>query len=207
LISFEQVDILEDEKLILNDISFKIDRDEFVIIYSNQVRVLTVLRDLISFNNYPDQGVIRKKIIKSEIGLVYKNNILLNDRNLIDNFRFILQVKELSQSIFKHRIQRVLKLVDLTFAQNINPSDLLAHQLVRANIAQALLVYPSLLVIDDPLDKLDEVNKKGIIQLLEEINNLGITIILLTNNQEFVRKKTSKKIIKLKKGEVLAEKI
>ena len=215
MIIFNQVEKYKNGARILNKISFQINQNEFVIFYSNDDNVLSALRKLLSTESNPDNGLIKvsnkydhkKDFFDNKIGIVYQQNILLNDRKLTENCKFILNVKNIARDYFQKRIDRVLELVDLEFAKNLTPKELLPHQLVRANIAQALLNYPSLLIIEKPTLNLDEVNSKGIIHLLETINNYGITVVLLSNNKKLVNGNNTGRVIFLEKGEVLAEKV
>lgn len=191
----------------LKNLSFNINRGEFVYIYDASERVLEVLRDLMSGKEKPESGVIRwlncynfnPELLKGDIGVVFKDNILLPDRTLAENLQFIMEIKGLNRGYFNLRLIRVLNIVGLEGYQNFRPGELLGHQLVRANIAQALLNYPSILILEDPSSRLDEVNSQAIIHLLKKINRLSLTVILLSSDKRLVLGDDIR-VIRLEKG-------
>lgn len=201
--------------IVLRDINFNIKKDEFAFIYNENENVLVALRKLLCNKEKPDRGFVRLfnkvknniELYNYRIGIVYKENILLNNRNLKENLKFVLTVKGLSYNYYRNRIKRVLKIVDLETESLKLPSSLLPHQLKRANIAQALLAYPSLIILENPTYNLDEVNSRGIYNLLKEINNMGITIVLLTSDDSLIPGSKNRRVVNLKEGEILAEKI
>jgi len=195
----------------LENISFNIKRNEIVIIHNSNHTLLRLLLDLIRGKKEPDSGIIRllnnyqsgEKILAHEIGIVFKESLLLDNRNLIDNFKFIIDIMGLNRIYFNARIKKILKLVNLQTCKNLTPDRLSLHRQKRADIACALLVYPSILILNNPFMGLDEINSRAIYHLLEEINCLGITILILNSEQNFlVNKKRQKRIIYLNKGEI-----
>lgn len=191
----------------LKNLSFNINRGEFVYIYDASERVLEMLRDLMSGKEKPESGVIswlncynfNPELLKGDIGVVFKDNILLPDRTLAENLQFIMEIKGLNRAHFNLRLIRVLNIVGLEGYQNFRPGELLGHQLVRANIAQALLNYPSILILEDPSSRLDEVNSQAIIHLLKKINRLSLTVILLSSDKRLVLGDDIR-VIRLEKG-------
>lgn len=215
MILFNNVYKEKDGKVILKDVNFHIKREEFALIYNKNELSLKTLRKLLCKREDPDQGFIRLfnkvndniEFYNYKIGVVYQDNILLKKRNIKENLRFILSIKGLSGKYYKNRVNRVLEIVDLKSEIFKKPDQLLPHQLKRANIAQALLAFPSLIILENPTSHLDEVNSRGIYNLLKRINNLGITIVLLSSDGNLIPASKNNRVVNLKEGEILAEKI
>lgn len=173
---------------IIKNLSFYIGYGEYVYLFSKDNQVITELFKLLRGTIKPESGVInwinnkgKPGHPKSDIGVVFKENILLPDRNLKENLQYIMEIKNLDMTCADTRIKRILEVVDLFYCRQKKPVDLLPHQLVRANIAQAILNYPSVLILEEPTRKLDQVNTQAIIHLLRELNKLSMTIILLSS--------------------------
>ena len=215
MILLNQVSIKQENEQILKNITFSVKRNEFVFVYDNQNKSIKLLRELLTGRKNPDSGLIRllnnkdiskdMDILKVEVGVVFKENILLPERSILDNFNFILEIKGLSESYYKSRVRKVLDLVNLKKSYKLRPDELLPHQQVRANIAQALLSYPSILVLEDPTSKLDEVNSQALLHLVERINDNGTTVVFLSTDKELVFR-NKKRTICLEEGEIMGEK-
>ncbi len=193
----------------LENITFSIKRNEFVFIYTDE-EALSVLRELISGVKQPDSGIIKLlnkddsalKIFENEVGIVFKDNILLPERTVAENLKFVMEIKKQPLVYFQHRSKRILDLVNIKSYHNSKPKELLPHQLKRANIAQALLTYPSILILEDPTYSLDEVNSRAIFHLSEEINQLGTTIVFLTTDKDIISQNKEKRVVYLKQEEM-----
>lgn len=128
------------------------------------------------------------------IACVFKNNILLTDRTLEENLEYIMRIKELDMKDCLTRIHRILDIVDLKQYADKRPFELLKHQIIRANIAQAIISYPPILVLEDIFSGLDEVNTQGIINLLKRLNRFSMTIVLLNSSSKIILGKEVRKI-------------
>ncbi|ACL70386.1 ATP-binding cassette domain-containing protein [Halothermothrix orenii] len=192
----------------IENLSFNINHGDFVLIKANNDRILKLLRDLLTGKVAPDKGMIRwfnssyysTSVKRENLGVVYKDNILLPRRTLLENLRYIMTVKGVSPKFVKPRIKKLLQIVDIYDKSNLTPDELLDHQLVRANVAQALVNYPSMLLLEDPTRDLDEVNAKGITHLMEDINRLSTTIIWLTSDNIIMDNR--KKLIDINNGKI-----
>ncbi len=195
----------------LDNISFNIKRNEIAIIHNENYKILQILLNLIRGKIEPASGVIRlldsyeagEKILKYERGIVFKESILLDNRSLRENFQFVVEIMGLNSSYLKNRIKKTLKLVNLKDYEDRKPSTLPLHYVKRANIACALLSYPSILILDNPFNNIDEINSRGIYHLLEKINKLGITVLILNCQNNFlIKNKKQRRIIYLQKGDI-----
>ncbi len=209
MIIFNQV-YKEEKGVKLKNLTFNIKRGDFVFIYDQDRDTLELLRKLMSGAASPDRGIIRwlngynfsSSVVKGEIGVVFRENILLPSRSIEENLRFIMEVRGLSRDYFIPRVNKLLNMVDLLECRNSKPGELLLHQLIRANIAQAMLNYPAILILEDPTVGLDEVNSQAIFRLLEKVNALSITVLLLSSDRKLVHR-NHKRLIKLERGEMI----
>lgn len=143
-------------------------------------------------------------MLNNKLGIVYRDNILLKDRNLKENLKFILNIKNPPVFSRYRRINKILNIVDLDYCTELNPEELNSHQLIRANLAQALLSIPDILILEDPFYKLDELNHRSLVKALKNIvNKLSITILLLTTDtSKRIPEKYYYKMITINKGEI-----
>lgn len=177
----------------IGELSFYISCGEFAYIYYQESRDIEVLFNLIMGNTKPDDGVIswlnNDGLIQPfpiEKRVVYKENILLPDRTVIENMRYIMQIRGFSNKYINNRARRVLNILGLDKLFDKRPGDLMKHQLVRANIAQAILDFPTVVIVENPTTMLDDVNAQGIIHFLKGINSLSLTIIFLSSDQRLI---------------------
>lgn len=174
----------------LKNFSLYIKAGELLCINEEDQDVLKTIFELLRGREKPEQGVIRyqdKGVYSSKapgnfLGFVYRENLLLPDRSLEENLAYIMQVRDLEMRNHHVMVRCILDIVDLQHCSNKKPGDLLEHQIVRANIAQAILSYPPVLVLEDPFSKLDEVNGRGIINLIKRLNKFSMTIVLLNSS-------------------------
>lgn len=184
------------------NLSFMIKRGEFVYLYHPEQGLLDSIQKLICLEKKPEHGLVnwlnRKDLssqsLKEDLGLVYPEDILLPKRTLLENFCFIMEARGLERGFFKTRIKRVINLSGLDrYCQN-RPGELPLYILKRANIAAALLHYPSTLLLIDPTSEIDQVNSQAIIRLLRAINQDKITVIMLSSDHNLVLGKQPRKI-------------
>ncbi len=173
----------------LENFSLQIEKGEFIIINSSDSESLNQIIKLLGAYSLPDKGLLRlpfkRELMKKEMEIVYSEQFFLNDRKVEDNLKYTFQIKEFSLSIFKVRLKKILDLIKINNCLELYPQELKAHQKVRVGIARALLSYPSILILFDSLQYIDEVNSQSIFHLLENINNNNITIIYLSRDSNF----------------------
>ncbi len=199
----------------LRNISFQIKSDEFVILYNDDIAKIELICNLITGKQKPESGLISflnyeniyDPLIRRYLGLVYKDNILLPERTIKQNMLYFFDIKGLYSLKPEMRIKEILDFVNLKNYLDRKPLELLPHEKVRANIAQALLGCTRLLVLENPTDKVDEVNTRSLFNLLTKISKSGITVFVLTSDCKLLLPGRKKKLIVLKEEElVLTEK-
>ena len=205
MILFSQVTKRVNKELVLKDINFIIKRNDFVFVYEKDQEIMRTLLLLLSGQLKADKGLIRinnsKKLkpeLYKDIGIVYFDEFFLSKRNIFENLNFVLQLCGRKKSYPELRIKKVLDIVEINEYKYCLPKELMAHQYIRASIARSLLLYPSILILEDPLKFLDDVNSQAIFHLLKKINKLNVTIVFICSDKQYINRNNSEKLIALK---------
>ena len=201
----------------LNDVNLHIEEGEFVFVVgesgsgkSTFIRLL--LKELeptegtIEINGQ-DIGNLRRKQIpkfRRNIGVVFQDFRLLKDRNVYENVAFAQRVVGTSTKVIRSKVPQMLSVVGLAAKYKSLPRQLSGGEQQRAAIARALVNEPKILLADEPTGNLDENNAWEIMKLLEEINERGTTVVVVTHNLEIV-KAMKKRVITMKKGVVVSD--
>jgi cell division transport system ATP-binding protein len=143
-------------------------------------------------------------MFRRNIGVVFQDFRLLGDRNVYDNVAFAQKVIGEKNSRIKRRVPQMLSMVGLAEKYRSFPKQLSGGEQQRVAIARALINEPGILLADEPTGNLDSNNAWEIMKLLEEINNRGTTVIVVTHNLEIV-KLMKKRVITIKKGTVVSD--
>lgn len=201
----------------VNDISFHIEPGEFVFIMGESgsgksTLIKMFLKELEPtsgkiFVNGRDLGAITHKQIpnyRRNVGVVFQDFRLLQDRDVYENVAFTLRVVEAPYSRIKKRVPQMLSLVGLAQKYRSLPRQLSGGEQQRVAIARALINEPKILLADEPTGNLDADNAWEIMRLLEEINQRGTTVVVVTHNVDIVRS-MKKRVIKIKKGNLIED--
>ncbi|MCR5580900.1 MAG: cell division ATP-binding protein FtsE [Pseudobutyrivibrio sp.] len=201
----------------LEDVTIHIDPGEFVFVVgdsgsgkSTLIRLL--LKELeptkgkIYINGQDLKKVTHKKVPKyrRNVGVVFQNFRLLPDRNVYENVAFAMKVVESSNREIKQKVPTMLSLVGLAAKYKSRPSQLSGGEQQRVAIARALVNEPKIILADEPTGNLDSDNTWEIMRLLDEINQRGTTVVVVTHNMEIVRT-MKKRVITIKNGVVVSD--
>ena len=126
----------------------------------------------------------RSKLRNQKIGFIFQSFNLIPDLNLFDNVDVPLRYRGFNAAERKHRIDEALSRVGLASRQKHFPAELSGGQQQRVAIARALAGSPRLLMADEPTGNLDSLMARGVMELMEEINAQGTTIIMVTHDPE-----------------------
>ena len=154
-----------------------------------------------------DLGKISHKqvpLFRRNIGVVFQDFRLLDDRNVYENVSFAMRVVEAPKKAIKTKVPMVLSLVGLAAKYRSLPKQLSGGEQQRVAIARALVNEPKILLADEPTGNLDNQNAWEIMRLLEDINKRGTTVVVVTHNMEIVRA-MNKRVITIKKGVVVSD--
>lgn len=201
----------------LRDINITIEKGEFVFIVGKSGSGKSTIIKLLLRELIPTKGSIsvlgkdfsrlkRKEIpyIRREIGVVFQNFRLLKDLTVYDNVAFAQQVIEAPVRSIRRQVPSMLSLVGLTEKYKAYPRELSGGEQQRIALARALVNNPPILLADEPTGNLDPQNSQDIMQLLEEVNKRGTTVIVVTHNQDIVNQ-MQKRVITLKKGRIIGD--
>ena len=199
----------------LNDVSLNIEEGEFVFVVGDSGSGKSTLIKLLLKELEPTEGTItingrklnkirRRQIPKfrRNIGVVYQDFRLLKDRNIYDNVAFAQKVIGESNRSIKKNVPKLLSMVGLAAKYRSYPRQLSGGEQQRVAIARALINKPKILLADEPTGNLDANNAWEIMKLMEEINEQGTTVVVVTHNLEIV-KAMNKRVITMQKGVVV----
>ncbi len=213
MIVFEGVTKIYDPDVVaLRDVTFHIDKGEFVFVVgasgsgkSTLVRLL--LKELEASSGKIVVGgrdltrLKRSKVpmLRRNIGCVFQDFKLLPNRTAAENVAYALKVQGEGRNSIRKKVPEVLSMVGLSHRMNAIPDELSGGEQQRVSIARAFVNHPPLLVCDEPTGNLDPDTSVGIMQLLYRINMAGTTILMVTHDREMVDK-MRKRVIQLEEG-------
>lgn len=215
MILFENVSKKFGSTQAVEDISLEIKQGEFVFMVgpsgagkSSLLRILTreiipssgkVTVDKEDISKVKDLSHYRRKV-----GMVFQDFKLLDDRTVFENVALALEVQGKSDEEISKQVEHILKLVEIWDKRNLFPRQLSGGEQQRTAIARAVVGKPQVLLADEPTGDLDPKTAWGVIQLLNEINSWGTTILMATHNQEIVNT-LKRRVIILKKGRIASD--
>jgi cell division transport system ATP-binding protein len=213
MIVFDNVTkVYEPDVAALKDVSFVIEKGEFVFIVGASGSGKSTLVRLLLKELEPTKGRIlvggrdlgrlrRSKVplLRRNIGCVFQDFKLLGSRTAADNVAYALKVQGEGRAAIRRNVPEVLNLVGLAHKMNSFPDELSGGEQQRVSIARAVVNHPPLLVCDEPTGNLDPDTSVGIMQLLYRINRAGTTILMVTHDREMVDK-MRKRVIALEDG-------
>ena len=201
----------------LNDISLNIEEGEFVFIVGNSgsgkstlikllLKELEPTKGVITINNRNLNAIRRKQIPKyrRNVGVVFQDFRLLKDRNVYETVAFAQKVIGTPARLIRSSVPTMLSMVGLAAKYKSYPKQLSGGEQQRVAIARALVNQPKILLADEPTGNLDNHNAWEIMKLLEEINQKGTTVVVVTHNLEIV-KAMKKRVITMKKGVIISD--
>ena len=201
----------------VNDVSIHIKKGEFVFIVGDSGAGKSTLMKLMLKELEPTSGKIyingkylntmkHRKIpmLRRDIGMVFQNFRLLNDRNVYDNVAFAQRVVEVPAKVIRRKVPAMLSMVGLAQKYKSFPKELSGGEQQRVALARALINNPPILLADEPTGNLDPKNSWEIMNLLDEINKRGTTVVVVTHNREIVDA-MQKRVITIQKGMVVSD--
>jgi len=220
MIIFEQVTKkFLDGSIGLEDITIEIPQKDFVFLIgpsgAGKTTILKLInRELslssgeITVNDFKLAKIKRSKVpkLRREIGIVFQDFKLLNDRTVFENVALALQVLGVKDSKIRQQVMETLDTVGIADKAKHFPSQLSGGEIQRTSIARAIIGKPSILLADEPTGDLDPANSDLIIDLLENINkDLGTTVIVATHDVPIVDKR-QRRVIHLENGKIISDK-
>ena len=198
----------------LTDVTIRIEKGEFVFLVGPSGAGKSTFTKLITREEVPSRGQImfnnrnvsRLKpreipFLRRSIGIIFQDFRLLPNKTVYENVAFALQIVEASRKDIKKAVPNAIKQVGLEKKIDALPSQLSGGEQQRVAIARAIVNNPPLIIADEPTGNLDPDTSWEIVNLLDEINKCGTTIIMATHAKDIVDI-MKKRVIALEKGRV-----
>ena len=142
---------------------------------------------------------------RRNLGIVFQNYRLLPKKTVFENIAFALEVTDTPRNEIRKKVRNIMELVGLSDKANAFPDQLSGGQQQRVAIARAIVKNPKVLIADEPTGNLDPETSVGIIELLERINEVNHTTILVVTHDKEVVQKYKKRTILIEDGFIKAD--
>ena len=142
--------------------------------------------------------------LRRKIGTVFQDFRLLPKKTVFENVAFAMEVLHKSKRQIRKQVPQVLSLVGITDKAHKYPDELSAGEQQRVAIARAIINNPTVLIADEPTGNLDPITAAEIMDLLEQINMRGTTIVMVTHAKDIVDR-MKKRVIAIEKGKIIRD--
>ena len=218
MITFDHVSkIYPDNGRALDGLSLHIDQGEFVFVVGPSGAGKTTFLKMLLREDVPTEGTamvlgqdvaaLRQKDIpyfRRQIGMVFQDFRLIPTMTVYDNVAFAMRVTNMPEKIIGSQVPYVLGLVGLEDRQSAYPSQLSGGEQQRVALARALAHNPKLLIADEPTANIDPELSYEIMELLTALNNVGITVVVVTHERMLIQQ-FHKRIITITDGRVTSD--
>ncbi len=201
----------------INGITLGIGRGEFVFIVGDSgsgksTLIKLLLRELTASSGQvyvmgSDLAKLRHRQVpkfRRNLGVVFQDFRLLNDRNVYENVAFAQRIIEKPAIEIRRNVPSILATVGLAGKYKAKTNQLWGGEQQRVAMARALVNNPSILLADEPTGNLDYKNSWEIMNLLDEINQKGTTVVVVTHSREIVNT-MHKRVVTMKKGVIISD--
>ena len=201
----------------LNGVSLKIEDGEFVFVVGPSGSGKSTLIKLLSAELKPTEGKVlvngfdvselrRRDIpyLRRTIGVVFQDFRLIDNKTVYENVAFVMRAVGTPTRIIKKRVPYVLELVGLKNNSRRLPHQLSGGEQQRVAIARALVNNPDVIIADEPTGNLDPSRSVELMMLLEKINKLGTTVLVVTHERELVNQ-LEKRVIAIERGSIISD--
>lgn len=207
----------EIETTALNNVSFTINKGEFVAIMGPSGCGKSTLLNILGLLDNPSGGSYnllgtevanlrereRTNYRKGNIGFVFQSFNLIDELNVYENVELPLKYLNISASERKRRVTEILKRMNISHRAQHYPQQLSGGQQQRVAIARAVVANPQLILADEPTGNLDSRNGKEVMDLLCQLNAEGTTVVMVTHSQRDAS--AAQRIINLFDGEIVKD--
>ena len=200
----------------LDDISLKVEKGEFIFLTgpsgAGKTTILKVLfgwehfdegQVLVQGINVGKLGVGNMHILRRSIGVIFQDYKLLTNKTVFKNVAFAQEVTNRDRKTIKFKTWESLKNVGLTSKKDSFPAQLSGGEQQRVAIARAMVNSPQIILADEPTGNLDQKISLEILELFEELNRNGATIIFATHSQDIL-KLGNHRVVVLNRGKVVS---
>ena len=160
----------------------------------------------IMINGFSVNNIAERQIpyMRRTVGVIFQDFRLIEKKSVYENLAFAMRAVGSPSKTIKNRIDYVLELVGLENKARRLPSELSGGEQQRVAIARALVNSPRMIIADEPTGNLDPVRSLELMLLLEKINELGTTVLVVTHEKELVNA-FSKRVVAIDEGHVISD--
>lgn len=200
-----------------NNLSLDIDEGEFVFLVGPSGSGKTTIIKLLTGEVAADDGEIvvngfdlrtikRRHLpkLRRTLGVIFQDFRLVEDKTVYENVAFAMHVIGASKKQVRERVPYVLKLVGLEGREKRLPQELSGGEQQRVAVARALVNSPRMIIADEPTGNLDPARSLELMLLMQKINELGTTLLVVTHEKELVNA-FSKRVISIEAGSVVSD--
>lgn len=201
----------------VHNANFKIDKGEFVFLVGSSGSGKSTLIKLILKEEEPTRGNIiingkdttflkpkRVPILRRSMGVVFQDFRLLPDKTVYENVAFAMYIVKATPRHIRRQVPMVLSLVGLSAKAKMYPNELSGGEQQRVALARALVNNPSMIIADEPTGNLDPDTAWEIMNLLNDINLRGTTVVMATHAKNIVDA-MNKRVIHIDKGNIISD--
>ena len=201
----------------LRGVSFTIHDGEFAFLVGPSGSGKTTIIKLLTGEIAPTDGKVlvndydltnirfgKMPYMRRTLGVVFQDFRLIEDKTVYENVAFAMRVIGASNKEIRRRVPYVLELVGLDKRTKRRPQELSGGEQQRVAIARALVNNPRLIIADEPTGNLDPARSLEIMMLLQKINELGTTVLVVTHEKELVES-FSKRVIAIDGGKIISD--
>ena len=201
----------------VHNANFKIDKGEFTFLVGSSGSGKSTLIKLILKEEEPTSGHIiingkdttfikpkRVPFLRRSMGVVFQDFRLLPDRTVYDNVAYAMYIVRSTPKHIRRQVPMVLSLVGLSDKAKVYPNELSGGEQQRVALARALVNNPSMIIADEPTGNLDPDTAWEIMNLLNDINARGTTVVVATHAKDIVDR-MKKRVIQIEKGEIIRD--
>lgn len=209
----------EVETTALNNVNFEVADGEFVAVMGPSGCGKSTLLNIVGLLDNPSDGQYyfdgvevakfrekqRTNLRKGNIGFVFQSFNLIDELNVYENVELPLLYLKMKSSERKKKVEEVLERMAISHRRNHFPQQLSGGQQQRVAVARAVVANPKLILADEPTGNLDSANGEEVMKLLEELNEEGTTIVMVTHSPSHADR--AHRIVQLFDGHIVTENI
>ena len=201
----------------IHNINFKINKGEFAFLVGSSGSGKSTIIKLILKEEEPTSGNIiingkdttflkpkRVPFLRRSMGIVFQDFRLLPDKTVYENVAFAMYVVKATPKHIRRQVPMVLSLVGLSNKAKVYPNELSGGEQQRVALARAIVNNPSMLIADEPTGNLDPNTAWDIMELLNDINLRGTTVVVATHAKDIVDK-MNKRVIRIDQGKIVRD--
>lgn len=201
----------------LRDVSFNINRGEFVFLIGHSGAGKTTLFNLLAGFDKPSSGRVTIAdydlenlkdrdipYFRRRVGVVFQDFKLLSNRTVFENLCLPLEIMGEKRQSLVEKTNKMLASLGLSDKWDVFPDQLSGGEKQRLAIGRALISQPEVIIADEPTGNLDQALSREVMNIFQQFNNLGTTVFIATHDMELV-KSMNKRVIQLKNGELLKD--